>query len=363
MKLKPFQRQFERAVEDDRYDTVAISGPRSLGKTYLLARTLMRCMTPGDVLHQRGKEYILGSATLKQARQITGYMKEWTDGNPEYRWVDSANRLECRHVPTDTHLTAISSNAKSSFGIVNVPLVCLDEPGALEIVGGEMLADSLFTAQGKVGSRLKVVLAGTLSPLAVDPGHWWYDLINGGSTPMVHVQHFRGELEGWDTWRVIQRANPLVNVDAHTRKVILAERDAARKDTRLKARFLSYRLNIPTPDEATVLLTKEEWGRVERREVPPREGKPIVGGDLGHGRSWSAATALWPNGRVEAFACTPGLPDLTGQEAPRSRTKGRVLQTGGGGLIVGGGGQIRATNGNAGRRNQAALGYSAGIHI
>ena len=314
MKIKPFQTAFERAVENPQYDTVAISGPRGLGKTFLLARILTRCLTPGDSLHEPGKEYILGSATLKQARQITGYIREWLGDDPAYRWVDSANRLSCTHLPTNTHLTAISSNAKSSFGIVNVPLVCLDEPGALEIVGGQMLADSLFTAQGKPGSRLKLVLAGTLGPLAVESGHWWFDLINTGSDALTHVQHFAGDIDGWDSWKTIQRANPLVNVDAHTRQVLLAERDAARKDTRLKARFLTYRLNVPTPDETTVLLTLPEWRKVVAREAPPREGRPVVSADIGHSRAWTAATAMWANGRVEAFALAPGIPDLDAQE-------------------------------------------------
>ena len=51
MKLRRFQRDFERAVEDPRYDVMALSGPRSLGKTWLAARILARCITPKDVLH------------------------------------------------------------------------------------------------------------------------------------------------------------------------------------------------------------------------------------------------------------------------------------------------------------------------
>ena len=50
------------------------------------------------------------------------------------------------------------------------------------------------------------------------------------------------------------------------------------------------------------------------REVPEREGRPIVGVDLGGGRAWSAAVALYANGRVEARAVAPGLPDLDEQE-------------------------------------------------
>ena len=73
--LRPFQREFEKAVENPDYDTVAISGPRGLGKTFLAARILTRCMTPGDVLHEPGKTYILGAASVEQARLTYGFIR------------------------------------------------------------------------------------------------------------------------------------------------------------------------------------------------------------------------------------------------------------------------------------------------
>ena len=260
MKLKPFQREFMAAVENPAYDTVALSGPRSLGKTFIAAWLLTRCLTPGDVLFEAGKEYILGASTLEQARLTYGFIREWLDdGTGTYRFLDSATRLGITHVASNTKLRAISSNAKGSFGLVRVPLVVIDEPGALEIVGGQMLADSLFTAQGKVGSRLKLVLIGTLAPMATSSGHWWYDLVADGTRGRTHVQYFKGELETWDKWGTIRKANPLINLDAHTRKVVLEERDEARTDSRLKARFASYRLNVPQRDESSVLLTVDDW--------------------------------------------------------------------------------------------------------
>ena len=238
MKLLPFQKEFLKAVENPRYDTVAISGPRTLGKTFIAAQVLIRCMTPGDSLHQPGKEYILGAATLEQARLTYSFIREALEPTGQYRWIDSATRLGATHVSTNTKLRAISSNAKSSFGLVNVPIVVLDEPGALEIVGGQMLSDSLFTAQGKVGSRLKLILCGTLGPMATTAGHWWWDLVADGTKGRTHVQLFQGDLETWDKWSTIRKANPLIGLDAHTRKVILEERDEARRDSRLRARFL-----------------------------------------------------------------------------------------------------------------------------
>ena len=63
-----------------------------------------------------------------------------------------------------------------------------------------------------------------------------------------------------------------------------------------------------------MLMMVEDWALVCAREVPDRAGAPIVGIDLGHSRSWSAAVAIWRTGRVEALAVAPGIPSLEAQE-------------------------------------------------
>ena len=143
---------------------------------------------------------------------------------------------------------------------------------------------------------------------------WWQDLIEDGTGGSVYVQALRGDPERWDQWPEIRRCNPLTAVSPEFRRKLLEERDAARRDTRLKARFLSYRLNVPSGDEATMLLTVDDWERVCARPVPPRDGRPIVAYDLGGGRAWSAAVAVWRSGRVEAVAVAPGIPSLSEQE-------------------------------------------------
>ena len=314
MDLRPFQRVFMAAVESPAYDTVALSGPRGLGKTTIAAHVLERCLTPGDSLHEPGREYILAAASLPQARLTYAIVRAALEGTNEYSWIDSATRLGATHRASNTKLRAISSNPKTSLGLVNNPVVVLDEPGALELAGGTALADSLFTAQGKVDSRLKLVLIGTLSPMATGPGHWWYDMVTAGTTGSTHVQLFQGNLETWDKWPTIRRANPLMAAFPDSRRKLLAERDAARKDTRLKARFLSFRLNLPSADESTMLLSVPDWLDVLARDVPERDGRPVVGVDLGQSRAWSTAVAVWPNGRTEAVALTAGLPDIAAQE-------------------------------------------------
>ena len=270
-------------------------------------------MTPGDQLFEEGAEYLLCAASIEGARHVYRPIRAELEPTGDYTFLDSQMRLGITHKPTNTKLRVMSSNAKTAFGIVGSPLLVADEPGAWEIVGGGLLHDAIQTAQGKPLSSLRVIYIGTLAPLA-SPGHWFYELVDAGSQGSTFVQALMGDAETWDRWPTIQRVNPLKSKYAESRAVLLEERDAARRDSRLKARFLSYRLNVPTRDEAASLLTVDDWKLATARPVGLPAGKPIVGIDLGGGRAWSAAVAMWESGRIEAIACAPGIPSIEDQE-------------------------------------------------
>ena len=92
--------------------------------------------------------------------------------------MTAVTRLGITHKPSNTKLRVFSSNAKAAFGIVGVPLAVLDEPGAFEVTGGELMYDALQTAQGKPGSPLKVVYIVTLAPAQMG---WWHNLVGRGN--------------------------------------------------------------------------------------------------------------------------------------------------------------------------------------
>ena len=196
---------------------------------------------------------------------------------------------------------------------MGTPLLVADEPGAWEIVGGQLMNDAIQTAQGKPESSLRVLYVGTMAPMGA-PGHWFYDMVDAGTEGSTYVQSLVGDADTWDHWPTIRKVNPLKAKYAESRAVLLEERDKARADTRLKARFMSYRLNIPTQDESSMLLTVDDWKLATGRPEGLPAGRPIVGVDLGGGRAWSAAVAMWESGRMEAVACAPGIPDLEAQE-------------------------------------------------
>lgn len=309
---RPFQRRFLRAALAPSVRTAALSLPRGNGKTTLGAYLVTRALTPGDPLHVPGTESLAVAASFDQARLLFRMVRTAFAEHPEYRFSDSGNRIHAIHVPTSTSFRLMGSNAKRAMGLVNVPLVIADEPGAWEVAAGELMYGALETALAKPDSPLRVIYIGTIAPSA--PGGWWPRLVSRGSRRSTHVTLLQGDPERWDKWPEIRRCNPLVSVSADFRRRLLEERDEAREDPAAKARFLSYRLNLPTADESTVLLTVDDWKRVIARPVPERTGRPIVGIDLGAGRAWSAAVAVYRNGRVEALAVAPGIPDLAAQE-------------------------------------------------
>lgn len=307
----PFQKRFLKAAHGPNVRTAALSLPRGNGKSALAGDLVRQLLTPVDPLFREGTESVLVAASIEQARIVFRFARADLESSPEYRFLDSHTRIGICHVPTNTRLRVIASNGRTAMGLVNCPWAICDEPGAWQTVGGELVWDAIQTAQGKPGSPLKVLLIGTIAPASAG---WWPDMVADGSKRSVHVTALQGRKERWDSWPEIRRCNPLMARFPESRKVLIEERDAARADSRLKARFLSYRLNLPTADDSEMLLTTDDFQRACKRPEALPGGRPIVGIDLGAGRAWSAAVAMWESGRCEALAVAPGIPSLEAQE-------------------------------------------------
>ena len=311
MKLRRFQEKFIKGALAPGIDTAALSIPRGNGKSALAAHLVERALTPDDALFRPGSEVVLAAASLEQCRIVFRFVRSALEPTGEYRFLDSNTRIGITHRATNTKLRCVGSNGKTAMGMVGVTLCVADEPGAWEVNGGQLMSDAILTALGKPESPMRAIFIGTLAPAMAG---WWHDLVERGSHGSVYVQSLQADPEKWDSWPEIRRCNPLTAISPEFRKKLLEERDDARADSRLKARFLSFRLNLPSADASTMLLTVEDWKKVEERPLGEKVGAPIVGLDMGGGRAWSAAVAMWESGRVEALALAPGIPGIEQQE-------------------------------------------------
>ena len=256
IELRRFQREFLRRALAPGIKTAALSLPRANGKSQLAGYLGARILDPADPLFTPGTESIVTAASLEQGRIIYRFTRDLLGDNPDYRFSDSLTRVQILHKPTRTALQVRSSNSKGVLGLVNTPYVVADEPGAWGAAEGAAMYDAISTAIGKPNSPLKAIFIGTLAP---STGGWWPELIARGSHGTTYVQALQGDRETWDSWHTIRKANPLTAISPEFRARLLEERDEARGDSRLKARFLSFRLNVPTADESEMLLTVDDF--------------------------------------------------------------------------------------------------------
>ncbi len=205
----------------------------------------------------------------------------------------------------------------SQFG-----LIIADEPGAWEARGGEHMFDALRQSMGKIADQ-KLILIGTRAPSIADS--WWPMLLEEGSGEGTHVRLItpKPKTKWYDT-TIIRHANPLSKVHAPLLEKLKRERNAAKKDDRKRRAFEAYRLNKLVDVSDSVLLEVADWARMVAREVPEREGQPVIGLDLGASLSWCAAWCLWPNGRSEVHALMPGVPALGEVERRAALPAGRL---------------------------------------
>ena len=122
MNLRPFQKRFIKRAFADGIDTAALSIPRGNGKSFLAGHILARCLSPGDPMHESGKEYLLLAASLEQARITYGFIREALEATKEYRWLDSSTRVGVTHKKSNTRLRVLSSKAKKRVWDRRLPL-------------------------------------------------------------------------------------------------------------------------------------------------------------------------------------------------------------------------------------------------
>ena len=311
--LLPFQSAFISAVcRKEQPPVIAgLSCPRGNGKSWLCGGLVARSLTPGDPLFEAGVENILVSSSTNQARIVLEFARSALGEVEGYRWRnDGVVHLESR-----ARVRIVSSDARRALGLgAAVRLIIADEPGAWSPIQGRRLWDAMLTSLGK--RKTQIIVVGTLSPAPLTgPASWWPAFVASGTGDGRHVALLQAGADKWEDFQEVLRVNPVASINPYLRKTLEREFRAALESERAARTFRQFRLNIPgDPIESQPLITASEFELVCARAVPEREGKPVIGVDLGGTRSWSAAAAVWPSGRISSWANAPGQPSLAEQE-------------------------------------------------
>ena len=129
----------------------------------------------------------------------------------------------------------------------------------------------------------------------------------------------------------VLRVNPVAAVNPHLRRALEREHKVALGSDRAARTFKQYRLNLPgDPVDTQPLITTAEWARSVRGPFPALRARLswalTWAGRADHGQLLSA---IWPSGRIEAWALAPGVPSLAANRKVRTTfTKGPIPELG-----------------------------------
>ena len=305
--LQPFQREWLRESFEPGIAISAMSVARGNGKTALLGALAGLTLKPESVLFREGLETLVIASSLEQGRILNGFSREVLNG-PDYRHMDSSQRIQTVHVPTRTRLRVMSSDPRRVLGLSKFGLILLEEVGAWEPRNGAQMISAVESSVGKLPDQ-RILIIGTVAPS--QPGSWWPEMLTSGSGNGVHVQVIEGDRKlAWDEFENVRRANPLMAVSKPLETAIRRELKAARLNPTKQRSFEAYRLNWHVATDSEMLCELPDWRDVEARPVPPRKGRAIIAVDCGEKRSWTGVVCLWENGRSECFACCGSIPNL-----------------------------------------------------
>ena len=267
-------------------------------------------LVDGPLVEPRAESVIVASSFeqgMVAFRHTLAFLQPAIEAEPRrFRIQDSVNRasITCRR--TGAMLRCIGSDPARAHGLAP-KLIILDESAQFPEGNVHRMIAALETARGKI-SDSRMLWLGTRPNTAVHP---FEKMLEGGADFVQrHAAEKTDNPFSIRTWR---KANPGLDAMPDLLAVIRREAEKAKKDADKLASFKSLRLNMGVSDTVErFVLSADVWESIERTDAE-REGRYVLGIDLGANASMTAASAYWPEygGRLEVLGLFPENPPLS----------------------------------------------------
>ncbi len=333
----PWQRRFLRGAFGQPGDA-ALSVARGGGKTTMVAAIVAATVDVDGPLVSPAAETLVVASSFEQGLICFRHVMRFLAPSLElygsrFRVMDSSNRASITDRETGAMLRVVSSDPKRIMGAAPRILV-YDEVASWPSGQIDAMLAALETSRGKIPGS-KALWIGTR---AASPSHPFERALQGGVPySQVHAARKGDKADPpfrRSTWR---KANPGLDQQPDLEEMIRLEAARAKADPDRLASFEALRLNMGVSDVLEQwLLDPAIWERLEQ-DAPPREGRYVLGIDLGTSAAMSAAAAYWPDtGALESVAMFPELPDLqerglrdgVGQLYMNCARRGELVQAG-----------------------------------
>jgi phage terminase large subunit-like protein len=276
MRLAPFQREFIRAVYDNRAGTrrAYLSISRKNGKTGLIAGLLLAHLVGPEA--KLNSQLVSGAMSRDQASLVFNLASKMVQLSPKLskivRIVPSSKRLI--GLPLNTEYRALAADGKTAHGLSPV-LAILDEVGQVRGPQSDFV-DAITTSQGAHESPLLIAIS-TQAATDADMLSVWLDDAEKSGDPRI-VSHVYAAPEGCelldeDAWKA---ANPALGLfrsyDDLKEQMIQASRMPSAANT-ARNLLLNQRVATEAP-----FISPDVWKACAGTALPFDDDTPVYGG-------------------------------------------------------------------------------------
>ena len=245
--------------------------------------------------------------------------------------IASVDKLKAAELKTQMEAIALASRLEGlRFLRSPTPGRVVSESGTVDILSADKSAghasgfdDALVDELGLLAERDRALINGLRTSTSAKDGRFLaisilgdapfpQEMIKRQADPATVVHVYRPQddcaLDDPNAWHA---ANPGLEVGIKSLSYMRDESRRVLATPSDQGHFRAFDLNQPQSPTREMICSVADWSACVADELPERDGRCVVGFDLGGSSSMTALAALWPGtGRLEAWAAFPDTPDL-----------------------------------------------------